>query len=61
MSQNHMQRIGEIRTRLTHPSNAQWVKDNPLSAAELDLERKVLANDYRRDTGQPRAYVALYY
>jgi hypothetical protein len=58
---NHMQRIKSIRTRLMSPENQKWVRENPLSAAELDLERKVLANEYRRETGQPRAYVPLYY
>lgn len=56
-----MGRVAEIRNRLTNLSNARWIRENPLSAAELDLERKVLANDVRISRGVPRAYVALYY
>lgn len=51
-------RAHDIRCKL---KDTTFTKGNPLSAAELDLERKVLENDLRALEGEPRQYVALYY
>lgn len=48
----------DIRSKL---KDTTFTKGNPLHAAELDLERKVIENDLRALRGEPRKYVALYY
>jgi hypothetical protein len=53
-----LNRIFDIRAKL---KDTKFTRDNPLHAAEMDLERKVLANDLRALEGEPRQYVALYY
>lgn len=51
-------RMYHIRQRL---QNRQFTRDEPLHAATLDLERKVLENEERALSGEPRQYAPLYY
>jgi hypothetical protein len=52
-------RVAEIRRTLTN--DRSMTKKNPVHAAELDLERKVLENELRTMRGEPRQYTTMFF